>query len=110
MCTDTFIANDKKGLTTAKSPLFVIHRLTLIVIVVALSLTLCGPELELHSHAKERREGAFMLPPRLMPELEVLLLQNRRARTRESAVCREGDHTGIVDEETTLTRTTDGLR
>jgi hypothetical protein len=73
MCTDTFIANDKKGLTTAKPPLFVIHRLTLIVIGVALSLTLCGPELELYSHAKESWEGAFMLPPRLMPELEAVL-------------------------------------
>jgi hypothetical protein len=61
--------------------------------------------------SKEEWEGAFLLPPRLMPELEaVLLLQNRRARSRESAVGREGDHTGIVDEETALTRTTDAHR
>jgi hypothetical protein len=61
--------------------------------------------------SKEKWEGALMLPPRLMPELEaVLLLQDRRAHTWESAVGRVGDHTGIVDQETTLTRTTDARR
>jgi hypothetical protein len=46
-----------------------------------------------------------------MMQLKMLqLLQNRRARCRESAVGREGDHTGIVDQEATLTRTTYGKR
>jgi hypothetical protein len=53
-----------------------------------------------------------MLPPRLVPEPEVLLLleSRRGACNRETAVGREVDHTGIVHEETALPRTADAER
>ena len=61
---------------------------------------------------KEKREGTFLFPLVLRPELEPMLrLENRRgARNRESAIGREVDHTGVVNEEATLTRATDADR
>ena len=56
--------------------------------------------------------GSISAPSQVSASTKVLLLlENRRgARNRESAVGREVDHTGIVDEETTLTRTTNAHR